>query len=265
MDGLELCRTIRSEAGESYTYFILLTARRNKDDRLEALAAGIDDFLTKPLDMAELAARLAVARRILDWEQKLRDLNAELRALSTAMTRQAADLDRLRRHAEHLAAHDGLTGALNRRSWFEAASNGTFTALAMFDVDHFKSINDRFGHPAGDAVLKQVVERLTNVIGKAGRLGRVGGEEFCVALDGPVADAEQLCQEAIAAFHQAPMILPGGKPMLVTVSGGMATRPPETASPEAALSVTYEAADKALYRAKNTGRARLCLELAEAA
>lgn len=139
MDGLELCRRIRGLAGRPYTYFVLFTGRGGCEERLEALAAGVDDFLAKPFDTRELAARLEIARRLLSMQEDLERKNVALRELATT---------------------DELTGLKNRRSFFEAmeshfalaARQGSPLSLVMLDVDQFKTYNDAFGHPAGDDV-----------------------------------------------------------------------------------------------------------------
>lgn len=256
MDGLDLCRSLRDEPGDSYTYFILLTARSQRRDRLEALQAGVDDFLTKPLDPAELAARLNVADRILSWDRKLRELNESLRATSRELTSQASELDRMRQEAEYLATHDGLTGVLNRRAWFDSAAFITPTAIAMFDLDHFKAINDHHGHPVGDRVLQHVSRRLVEAMAPVGCVGRLGGEEFGVLFEVTLEEAEKRCRAVVATACEAPIIGPEGR-LTVTLSGGLV--PWCTCAPtyEAAMSCTYEAADRALYEAKRAGRHRL--------
>ena len=139
MDGLELCRRIRGLAGRPYTYFVLFTGRGGCEERLEALAAGVDDFLAKPFDTRELVARLEIARRLLSMQEDLERKNAALHELATT---------------------DELTGLKNRRSFFEALESHFALAarqrlplsLVMLDVDQFKTYSDAFGHPAGDDV-----------------------------------------------------------------------------------------------------------------
>ena len=147
MDGLELCRRVRGLAGRTYTYFVLFTCKRGNEDRLEALATGVDDFLPKPFDTRELVARLEIARRLLAVQEELRRKNDALRALATT---------------------DELTGLKNRRSFYEAleshfalaARQRSPLSLVLLDVDNFKSHNDAFGHLAGDDVLRGVAEGL---------------------------------------------------------------------------------------------------------
>ena len=264
MDGLELCRHIRAEAMDSYTYVILLTAKTQRHDRLEALAAGVDDFLTKPLDTAELGARINVASRIVSWDQQLRELNASLIASSKALAAQALQLDRMRLEAEYLATHDSLTGCLTRRAWFDFAVSHRPTALAMFDVDNFKSINDRFGHPIGDDVLREVARRLSYTLEPSGRLGRVGGEEFGCIFEASIDEVERLCAKAVRTVAASPITLPTAS-VCVTVSAGLSPWLAGARIREDSLARSYEAADTALYEAKRAGRNRLVMQHTTAA
>ena len=169
LDGLELCRRIRSLAGRPYTYFVMFTGRAGFEDRLEALAAGADDFLGKPFDPRELVARLEIARRLLAIQDELERKNVALRELATT---------------------DELTGLKNRRSFFEmlesyfalAARQRSPLSLVLLDVDHFKTYNDAFGHPAGDQLLRGVADVLRGTTRAHDTVARHGGEEFAVLL-----------------------------------------------------------------------------------
>ena len=155
-DGLELCRRIRGLASPPYTYVILVTGRCEGEDRIEALKAGADDFLTKPLDPRKLAARLRIAHRLL--------------ALQEVVNTQG-ELERKNEVLRALATTDELTGLKNRRRFFEdlgshfdQPSRGRSPlSLVLLDVDHFKRYNDAFGHPAGDEVLRGVADALRGV------------------------------------------------------------------------------------------------------
>jgi diguanylate cyclase (GGDEF)-like protein len=265
MDGLTLCRYVRDDRSDAYTYVILLTAKTQRRDRLEALQAGIDDFLTKPLDSAELAARLNVADRIVVSDTKLRELNASLLASSKALASQAVELDRLRREAEYMATHDALTGILSRRAWFDAAAIVTPLSLAVFDIDHFKAINDRYGHPVGDRVLQEVTSRLVSAVEPFGSVGRLGGEEFGVLFEVPLPEAEAMCARAVAAVGEAPVQVNPDTGVLVTISAGLVPWLVYGRTFDDALTHTYEEADAALYQAKRTGRQRLVVQLPRAA
>src|SRR6202049_1502708 len=141
ISGLELCRRIRAEVQTFYAYVILLTGNTDKEEVIEGLAAGADDYLTKPFHPGELHARVKVGRRIADLHQQLQAKNREL---------------------EEMALTDPLTGLPNRRAidaWatheVNAAARHDFPVwVAMADLDHFKRINDTHGHDAGDIVLK---------------------------------------------------------------------------------------------------------------
>ncbi len=248
MDGIELCNAIRGMGLDWYTYFILLTARTDREERLTALESGIDDYLEKPLDVAELTSRLRVADRLLSWELKLREANAELQ----------------QKHAEveYLARHDSLTGALNRGAWFHAATSMRPAAMAIFDIDHFKPINDELGHPAGDVVLKEVARRIQDVAGANAPLGRVGGEEFGILLADGGEEAMRICKRAVRAIADAPFEVSDTAHVWVTVSAGVADRVSGGLTREDSVAETYEAADRALYRAKEAGRNRACLATA---
>jgi diguanylate cyclase (GGDEF)-like protein len=261
MDGLTLCRYVRDDRSDAYTYVILLTAKTQRRDRLEALQAGIDDFLTKPLDAAELAARLNVADRIVVSDTKLRELNASLLASSRELAAQAVELDRLRREAEYMATHDALTGVLSRRAWFEAASIVTPRSVAVFDIDHFKAINDHHGHPAGDRVLQEVTHRLVSAVEPFGSVGRLGGEEFGVLFEVGVDDAEAMCATAVQRVGAQPIGLSARTSVAVTISAGLVPWSGFGRTFDEALTHTYEEADAALYEAKRAGRERLVVQL----
>src|ERR1017187_4173794 len=175
VDGPELCRRIRSAGGDRYTYIILLTSRDRKEDRLEGLRAGADDFLTKTPDPDELTVRLEIAERILEVHAQLARQNERL---------------------AELAAVDELTGTKNRRRFREdldllfgqAERLGSPLSLIMLDLDHFKEYNDSFGHLAGDEVLQRGGSAIRSTIRGHDIVARYGGEEFVVLLPGTDGD-----------------------------------------------------------------------------
>ncbi len=191
------------------------------------------------------------------------------RALRTAYTELEAARDKaeeLARQAQYLARHDSLTGVLSRRAWFDEARRATATAVAVLDVDAFKSVNDRFGHPAGDIVLRSVAERIAGAVNGVGMLGRLGGEEFGIFFTGPDAEAEAACARAVALVGAVPCLLPGGGVLGVTVSAGLAPcRRPGAGTESAIIDAAYEEADRALYDAKQAGRHRLVVARPNAA
>jgi diguanylate cyclase (GGDEF)-like protein len=241
MDGIEVCRQIRKRAKEPYTYVVLLTGRTRKEDVVAGLDAGADDYVAKPFDFQELRVRLHTGERILHLQEQLIAARENLR---------------------HQATHDALTGFWNRAAILGLLSNELARAqrareplsVAMADLDHFKSINDRFGHQAGDAVLHQAARRIHATMRPYDFVGRYGGEEFLMILPGcDVQDAA-----AVAERHRLTMardlVDTRAGSIRVTVSIGVASFDP--ANPVDA-EILLRAADNALYQAKAAGRNRV--------
>jgi diguanylate cyclase (GGDEF)-like protein len=231
IDGVEICRRVRSANKEPYIYIVLLTGRTESQDLVEGMDAGADDYLTKPFNSHELRVRIRAGRRILDLQDALR--------------RQAT--------------HDGLTGLMNRHSILARLSEEIARhnrerqplSLLMVDLDRFKSVNDTYGHLAGDAVLSEAAARMSAVSRCYDGLGRYGGEEFMVVLPGcdlaaAMAQAERL-REAIGVL---PFAIPN-RDLSVTCSIGVAVA--DGGGPQALI----RHADGALYQAKAQGRNRV--------
>ena len=248
MDGLDLCRKVRVRCSKGpYIYVILLTARHSRDDRLKALQAGADDLLAKPLDRAELFARLNVARRIINMEEQLRDRSSELE-------RMHAELERRNTLLSEIASCDGLTGLKNHRFFREsldsqfslARRRGLPLSVVMLDVDQFKPFNDTFGHPAGDDVLREVGRLLRDNVRDHDVVARYGGEEFAVLLPGTDVEASRVLSERLRdAIEQHAWPL---RP--ITISLGASTMSPRIARSIALI----EQADRSLYHSKAEGR-----------
>src|SRR5882757_6163739 len=170
MDGATLCSAVRSSQLKGYVYTILLTARDATEHIVQGLQSGADDYLTKPVNEPELIARLSTGKRIVELERNLRDANDGLRAANEENRR--------------LSITDPLTGAYNRRYLMDqlpreidrSARYGRQLSVIMCDVDHFKKVNDNFGHLAGDEVLKQFVEILQRSIRSSDWVARYGGK-----------------------------------------------------------------------------------------
>ncbi|MCL4242651.1 MAG: diguanylate cyclase [Dehalococcoidia bacterium] len=206
--------------------------------------------------VAVITVTMDVTERV-HAERELRTLNEALRTAKERAEELARVAENSRRRAEYLASHDALTGVLSRRAWFELAESRRPSAIAIFDVDSFKTINDTCGHPGGDVVLRAVAERITEAVDSIGTVGRLGGEEFAVLFLGPVAEAEAAAQRAVERVAAEPVTLPGGDSLRVTVSGGLAPCRRQTDTPAVTLARAYDLADRALYSAKAAGRRQL--------
>jgi len=241
LTGIELCQRIRAKSDSGHTYIILLTSNAEKENVVKGLSAGADDYLTKPFDPDELLARVRVGHRLVDLHRQIEAKNRLL---------------------EELALTDSLTGLPNRRAivaWASRQLNGAarhgFTFwVALMDLDHFKNVNDSYGHEAGDRVLKEFAEILKAHTRQSDISGRIGGEEFLqVVTHGDEEGIRTLvehirCQLAETTFDF------GGAPAKVTASFGVAGFFGKNA-PE--FSELVSRADAALYRAKRLGRNRI--------
>ena len=239
MDGVRICQEVRQRANVPYVYIILLTAKNQKADIITGLEAGADDYITKPFDRSELRIRLRAGRRILDLQAELIYAREELREQAT---------------------HDSLTRLWNRGGILEilerelerAKRAGGPLSIVMVDLDHFKHINDAYGHLAGDAVLREVAQRMRASVRPYDEIGRYGGEEFLFVLpDCDAAGVIALGERLRAAVGQTAMVLAEGV-IPVTLSLG-ATTSDMIDDVKAGIA----AADAALYRAKKGGRNRL--------
>ncbi len=233
MDGMELCRKLRGMTFPQYVYIAVLTSSEGSDDLISALDSGADDFYIKPVVAPELLARMRAGTRFLSLERQLR---AQARI-------------------------DSLTGVLNRRTfeevfareWNYSDRNDTELSCVMIDVDFFKNVNDRYGHPVGDSALRWLSHVLREESRQPDYVGRYGGEEFCMLLPGTN-------EEGAFAFAERCRLAVINKPLHIananvhlTASFGVAQRDFSTARPDHLL----ERADQALLWAKKQGRNRV--------
>lgn len=235
IDGIELCRRIRSlGANGTYVYVAMLTAKDRKANLQIAMEAGADDYLAKPVDASELKARILVGKRILELQQSLR----------------------------FAATHDFLTRIFNReeilasltREIARSERDDKPAVLILGDLDHFKQINDSYGHVAGDAVLREVALRLKSDLRPYDLVGRYGGEEFLLILPNcPFSVGVRRADEIRRLVAKDPVVTTFGS-IPVTISMGVAVT---DALRPLALEVLLQRADTALYRAKNNGRNRV--------
>jgi len=185
MDGLEVCRNIRRQETASPAYLILLTAKSLKEDLVEGLEAGADDFLTKPFDRNELRARLQVGARIVDLQ---RGLAERVRELEEAVEERRRAEEELR----ELSLTDELTGLYNRRGFFILAEQHFKTArrtnqsslIIYADMDGLKQINDNFGHHEGSQAISKTADILRQTFRESDIIARLGGDEFVILAAG---------------------------------------------------------------------------------
>lgn len=240
--GIELCQKIRQLDVDNPPYIIICTARDRAEHIAEGLNAGANDFVSKPFNMQVLRARIEVGKRTLELQARLVD----------AMTR-----------LDHLASFDELTGLFNRRALFErvhedfsrAIRMNTRLCFSVCDIDWFKRINDQYGHPAGDSVLRQLGELFTRQLRPYDRVGRIGGEEFLLLFS--VRDevrAGKVLERIRCAIEQHPFTYQG-KSLPVTMSFGATFVVPDERVDR--VETYFSHADKALYQSKETGRNRV--------
>lgn len=244
MDGATLCRRVREANLPSYLYILMLTANTSTAHVVAGLDAGADDYLCKPASEAELIARLNSGRRVVCLEQSLREANTRIQQLSIT---------------------DALVGTFNRRYLGEqlelefkrALRHNRPLALALADLDHFKKINDQYGHQVGDEVLRAFVERArTSIRPSSDWIARYGGEEFVVVLpESDLSIGAAVAERIRAACAQRPLETSAGA-VPVTVSFGVAVLD-HSAPAAAAIERLLRAADAALYRSKRAGRNRV--------
>jgi len=248
MDGLEVVRRLKANTALPFIPVIMQTALDSTERMVAGLEAGADDYVTKPINFAELEARVRSLLRIKKLQEDLAERERELSEMN----------ERLR----HISLTDGLTGVDNRRS-LEERLHEMFehslrlhepVACVMCDIDHFKTVNDTYGHAAGDEVLKQFAAILKNEAREIDRVGRYGGEEFLILLPGTVLDAAVTFAERLRQKVDGNTFSYDGGTLTRTMSCGVAAWPhPRVKGRDDLL----KAADDALYVAKDRGRNRV--------
>jgi two-component system, cell cycle response regulator len=246
LDGPGVCREVRRRTDGSYVYIVLLTSKQSHADVVEGLEAGADDYLTKPCNPLELKARLQTGRRILQLEEKLVEAREGMRFRAT---------------------HDGLTKLLNRTAILTCLRqsldvfqrDGTPFSILLCDIDHFKRINDVHGHLAGDAILERFASRIQYAVRSCDLIGRYGGEEFLIVLDGCSADDLPARAEQVRrAVTDTPFAVREG---MLNVSASIGGTTVDTRNPLVSTDVVVDQADAALYQAKSHGRD--CVRIAD--
>lgn len=241
-DGIEICRRVKAEARFDARRVIMLSGYDSLDARVEALNLGADDYITKPFHSAEVLARVNASRRVVEMQQQLVEMAKQL---------------------EELSGRDDLTGIFNRRHFRKTVARAFDhsrrykrpLSVAIIDVDHFKRVNDCFGHQTGDSVLAEVAKRFLRSVRSSDYLARYGGEEFVVLLpETQLGDAVTFGEKLRAAIASSPVAIAGGEALPLTVSVGAASLAHTQFNSAAEM---IRAADQALYRAKRNGRNRV--------
>jgi len=241
LDGVEVCRRVREQNREPYIYILLLTAKDTADELIEGMEAGADEYLRKPVNTQELRVRLRAGRRIIDLQE---------------------ELVRARELLRKQASRDCLTEFFNRGAMFEvlirelkrAERESVSLSLIMTDLDHFKQVNDKYGHAAGDAVLREAARRMAACVRPYDAPCRYGGEEFVIVMPGcEIDDAIARAEDIRRQVAASPIHVPEGLVQLTCSVGVTATSGPAGFNSSALL----HEADEALYIAKNKGRNRV--------
>ena len=255
MDGLEVCRRVRRREAASPPYLILLTARSLKEDLVEGLEAGADDFLTKPFDRNELRVRLQVGARIVDLQRSLAE---RVRELEEAVEERRRAEEELR----ELTLTDDLTGLYNRRGFFTLAEHHFKTArrtnqnslIIYADLDGLKQINDSFGHDEGSRAISQTADILRQTFRESDIIARLGGDEFVIL----AADASDRIdrisgrlQEKLRAYSEQ-----ANRGYVLSLSLGSVGVKPDGGS---TIEELVARADEAMYRHKRDKRLQSCV------
>jgi diguanylate cyclase (GGDEF)-like protein len=264
LDGHKVCEILRREA--EYIPILMITSKAEAEDLVRGLGAGADDYIVKPFQPVELVARVKNLLRIRTLQKRLYFQNLELEAKNQQLVALAGQLDEANKELMLLSVTDGLTRAYNHRH-FQERLNGEFSrarrygeplSCIMIDIDHFKRVNDRYGHPAGDRVLVRLVDLLKEEIRSGDLVARYGGEEFVLLLPNTDAgSARHMAERVRERVEQEGLSLQGADPLPVTVSLGVADYRPGGEGPIDTSEKLLRAADAALYRAKADGRNRV--------
>jgi diguanylate cyclase (GGDEF)-like protein len=264
MNGIEACRRIEGDPRLRDIPVIVVTASSENESLPAAFQAGAADYLLKPINALELAARVRSVLRLKREMDQRKEREAELLEVTYRLAHAKSELQRL-------SSVDGLTGLTNRRhfdelyanEWKRAARDGASLSVILSDIDHFKRYNDRYGHLAGDDCLQRVAGALRDAVQRPGDcIARYGGEEFIAMLAGTDSPGARAVAESMRLAVETLRLEHADSPTSshATVSLGVATLIPDNAGSPVTL---VAAADEALYEAKNAGRNRVCFRSLE--
>jgi diguanylate cyclase (GGDEF)-like protein len=240
LTGPEICRLVRAKSGEPYTYVLLLTSRNDKADVVEGLDSGADDYVTKPFDRHELNVRLRAGTRIVQLQEQL------------LATREALREQATRDYLTGLWNRSSILGILDRELE-RSRRDGTPVGVAVADLDHFKSINDTYGHMIGDLALQHAAQLMKDAVRQYDSVGRYGGEEFLFVLPG-LDDHHCMAQANRVRASIRSHVLPfDGGQLNMSCSFGCTSG----VGGESTASELIRVADQALYMAKRAGRDRV--------
>ncbi len=239
LDGLELIQKVREANSERPPYIIMLTGKSATKDIILGLDAGANDYLIKPFDPNELRARVQVGRRMIELQDALMKTNEKL---------------------NYQATHDPLTGLLNRRAIFEKLGDlfsqtgigDTVLCAGILDIDHFKRINDTYGHQTGDDILCKLTSILEEITDESDSIGRIGGEEYLIITTAASEEEMSARFERYRRQIAETRLMTRSGALSISVSIGVACSMYKSTVDE-----LLAAADTALYEAKNQGRNRV--------
>jgi two-component system, cell cycle response regulator len=239
LDGPSVCRAVRGRHEDAYVYMVLLTSKQSSADVVQGLEAGADDYLIKPCHPAELKARLHTGRRVLQLEDRLVEAREKMRFKAT---------------------HDSLTSlwdrgaiiALLHSEQSRTRREHSPVSILLCDVDHFKKVNDVYGHAVGDEVLAEVSKRIKDSVRSHDAVGRYGGEEFLIVMGGTGSEeVKERAEQVRSAVSCLPFSTAQG---LINVSLSMGVTTIEDWDRALPADLFLKEADDALYRAKESGR-----------
>ena len=255
INGLELCKILRRTSITQHVYIIMLTGCEADDELVQAFDAGADDYVVKPFTPKVLEARIRSGERLIRYQSTI---NHDRELIQQYVSRLAA----ANRQLLTMAMTDSLTNLPNRRSAMARMNDAVAEAkrfneklsCIMIDLDHFKEVNDNYGHDSGDQALKEVAAIFISKARSYDMVSRTGGEEFLVISSrSDLTEAGQLAERLRSAVHDHDFIFQDGRNIKLTISLGVATWTPDYPDGDALI----KAADQALYKAKLNGRNRV--------